>query len=165
MTPTSASQSALGAKLTVFALADLCASIGLNPATLACLLLSPADAATQFPHASSPMRRLPSSFEPLSAAELAILNAVFVTRDDGISGSAILNALLRRFGHGEPWDRIPHVEAVRGHFYRGVRKATWTKVFALVQENEAVFTPDHVIGFAAIAEAEKGLLRLKGRRA
>ena len=146
-------------------LRDCCASIGLDEKTLACLLLSPADAATQFPHASSPMRRLPSSFEPLSAAELTILNAVFVTRVDGISGSEILNALLRRFGHNEPWDRIPHVEAVRGHFYRGVRKATWTKVFALVQENEAVFTPDHVIGFAAIAEAEKGLLRLKGRRA
>ena len=153
----------MSANLTAPSLADLCASIGLNPDTLACLLLSPADAATQFPHASSPMRRLPSSFEPLSAAEIAILNAVFVTRDDGISGSEILNALLRRFGHGEPWDRIPHVEAVRGKYYRGMKKGLWSKVLTLVHENAGVFTPDHASGFEAIAEAEKGLLRLKGR--
>ena len=82
-----------------------------------------------------------------------------------MAGSEVLHGLLRRLGHNEPWDRIAHVEAVRGHFYRGVKKGLWAKVVVVVHDNAGVFTPDHVRGFEAIAQAEGELVRLKGSRA
>lgn len=148
--------------LTATGLRDCCTIVDLDPDTLACLLFSPSDNVTPAP---SLMRRIHASpFDPLSGEEIAILNTVFATRDHSVAGSEVLNALLRRFGHNEPWDRIPHVEAVRGQFYRGVKKGLWAKVAAVVRENAGVFTPDHVSGFEAIAEAEGALVRLKGRR-
>ena len=162
MTPSFTSPSDFSVKLDASALADLCTTVGLDADTLTCLLLSPSDNVTPTP---SLMRRLPAApFEPLSAAEIAVLNTVFVTRDDGVAGSDILHGLVRRFGHDERWERIPHVEAVRGHFYRGVKKGLWAKVVVVMHENAGVFTPDHVSGFEAIAEAEGALVRLKGRR-
>ena len=163
MTPSFTSPSDFSVKLDASALADLCTTVGLDADTLTCLLLSPSDNVTPTP---SLMRRLPAApFEPLSAAEIAVLNTVFATRDGSVAGSQILNSLLRRFGHNEPWDRIPHVEAVRGHYYRGVGTKLWSRIYSHVQENAGIFTPSHVRGFEAIAQAECALVTLKGRRA
>ena len=144
---------------------ELAELVGLDPTTLVALFAQKEPSQTGHPDSMVVVRRMTRlvDFVPLSEAELACLENVFVVGPQArVAGSTILNDLLRHVA-GASWETLDEPTAARMRLRRGAKSEEFTSLHAFVDARRDVFASVRVAQFAAVAALEKGLRRRMGR--